>query len=212
RILVRPPPTPETPGDAVHRITGTVLCATLLLAACKVERTPRRFYSQRDPAAAERELFTAELTDRVAAVGPALDRRDAGGALFALAPAPDVHVIGPEGGIPAVGPDRLAAVLLAVTDTVPATVSVHDVRVALGPRAQTGWFSAGVEVLRPGAADPAGAADTLRFSGVYLRNRGEWRLMQAHLSRAFTPPAAPQPSPPDSAGRGAAAPAEAPPT
>lgn len=197
----------------MRRITGTALCATLLLAACKVERTPRQFYSQRDPAATERALFTAELTDRVAAVGPALDRRDPGGALFALAPAPDVHVIGPDGGAPATGPDGLVAILRAVTtDTVPATVSVHDVRVALGPRAQTGWFSAGVEVLRPGAADPAAAADTLRFSGVYLRTRGEWRLMQAHLSRAFTPPAAPPPSPPDSAPRGAAAPAAAPPT
>lgn len=196
----------------MRRITGTALCATLLLAACKVERTPRQFYSQRDPAATERALFTAELTDRVSAVGPALDRRDTGGALFALAPAPDVHVIGPEGGVPAVGPDGLAGVLGSVTDTVPATVSVHDVRVALGPRAQTGWFSAGVEVLRPGAADPAAAADTLRFSGVYQRTRGEWRLMQAHLSRAFTPPAAPPPAPRDSAGPGAAAAAAAPPT
>lgn len=196
----------------MHRLTGTALCAALLLAACKIERTPRQFYSQRDPAAAERELFTAELTDRVAAVGPALDRRDAGAALFALAPAPDVHVIGPDGGPPAVGPEGLAAVLGAVADTAPAAVSLHDVRVALGPRAQTAWFSAGVEVLRPAAPEAQAAADTLRLSGVYQRTRGEWRLMQAHLSRALTPPAAPPPAPADSAPPGAEAPAAAPPT
>lgn len=197
----------------MHRFTRTALGATLLLAACKVEPTPRQFYSQRDPAAAERELFTAELTDRVAALGPALDRGDLGGALFALAPAPGVHVIGPDGEPPAAGPQGLARVLQSVADTVPATVSVHGVRVELGPRAQTGWFSAGIEVLRPGADDPAASADTLRLSGVYLRARGEWRLMQAHLSRAFTPPAAPPPpSPADSAPPAAAAPEAAPPT
>ena len=73
----------------MHRTLGIALSATMLLAACKIERTPRQFYSQRDPAAAERELFAAELTDRVAAMGPALDRGDLGAAVFALSPAPD---------------------------------------------------------------------------------------------------------------------------
>ncbi|HEV2148589.1 MAG TPA: nuclear transport factor 2 family protein [Longimicrobiaceae bacterium] len=193
----------------MHRPLGTALCATLLLAACKIEPTPRQFYAQRDPAPGERELLAAELTDRVSAVGPALDRGDAEAAVFALAPSPEVYTIGPGGGSPSVGPDRLAATLGEVGDTVPGTVRVQEVRVLLGPRAQTAWFATGIEVRRAGAPEEA---DTLHLSGVYQRARGEWRLVQAHLSRPFTPPAAPSPSPPDSAPQAAAAPVSPPPT
>ena len=196
----------------MHRPLGIALCATMLLAACKIERTPRQFYSQRDPAAAERELFEAELTDRVAAMGPALDRGDTGGAVFALSPAPDAYVIGPGGGEPALGPEGLTEVLRSVRDTVPATVRLDGVRVAFGPRAQTAWVAAGVEVTPTGPAAAGAAPDTLRFTGVYQRVRGEWLLMQAHLSRRFTPPAAPAPSPADSAPPEAASPEPAPPT
>ncbi len=196
----------------MHRTLGIALSATMLLAACKIERTPRQFYSQRDPAAAERELFAAELTDRVAAMGPALDRGDAGGAVFALSPAPDAYVIGPGGGTPALGPEGLAEVLRAVRDTAPAAVRLDGVRVSFGPRAQTAWVAAGVEVTPTGPGAAGAAPDTLRFTGVYQRVRGEWLLMQAHLSRRFTPPAPPEPSPADSARPGAASPDSAPPT
>ncbi|HEX8272856.1 MAG TPA: nuclear transport factor 2 family protein [Longimicrobiaceae bacterium] len=198
----------------MHRTLGIALSATMLLAACKIERTPRQFYSQRDPAAAERELFAAELTDRVAAMGPALDRGDLGAAVFALSPAPDVYVIGPGGGVPATGPDGLTRMLRSVRDSVPAAVRVDGVRVAFGPRAQTAWVAAGVEVVPAGDVAAGAGPDTLRFTGVYQRSRGEWLLMQAHLSRRFTPPAppAPAPSPADSARPAAAARDSAPPT
>lgn len=194
----------------MHRSLGIALTATLLLAACKIERTPRQFYSQRDPAAAERDLLTAELTDRVAAMGPALDRDDPGGAVFALAPAPDVYVIGPEGGSPALGPGGLAEVLRAVRDTVPAAVRVGDVKVSLGPQAMAAWVAASVEVAPSGGT--VEIPDTLRFTGVYQRVRGEWRLVQAHLSRPVRRPAAPLPGPADSLPPAAASAEPAPPT
>jgi hypothetical protein len=193
----------------VHRPLGIALSATLLLAACKIEPTPRQFYSQRDPAATERELFAAELTDRVTAMGPALGRGDTGAAVFALAPAPEVYTIGPDGGSPSEGPEGLAAALGALGDSVPQDFRVQEVRVVLGPRAQTAWFATGVEVSR---ADTGEEADTLRFTGVYQRARGEWRLVQAHLSHPLTPPAEPAPSPGDSAPPAGAAPASPPPT
>lgn len=210
-ILVRPIPPPPRTGDDVHRFLGIALSATLLLAACKIERTPRQYYAQRTPAATERELFQAELEDRVTAVGPALEREDPAGAAFALAPAPDAYVFGPRGGGPASGPEGVAAMLGILTDTVPAEVRMHEVRVTLGARAQTAWFAAGMEVRRPGEAEGAESVDTLRFTGVYLRTRGEWRLVQAHLSRPLTPPAAP-PAPADSAAPEGEAAAAAPPT
>ena len=196
----------------MHRPLGIALSATMLLAGCKIEPTPRQFYSQRDPAAAERELFAAELTDRVAAMGPALDRGDVRGAVFALSPAPDAYVIGPGGGNPAAGPEGLAEVLRAVRDTAPAVVRLDGVRVSFGSRAQTAWVATGVEVTPTGPAAAGEAPDTLRFTGVYQRVRGEWLLMQAHLSRRFTPPAPPGPSPADSAPPEASSPDSAPPT
>lgn len=195
----------------MHRSLGIALTATLLFSACKIERTPRQFYSQRDPAAAERDLFSAELTDRVVAMGPALDRDDPGGAVFALAPAPDVYVVGPESGTPALGPEGLAEVLRAVRDTVPSNVRVGDVKVTLGPQSLAAWVAASVEVSPAGRTATAGP-DSLRFTGVYQRVRGEWRLVQAHLSRPVRRPAAPLPSPADSSPPAAASAESAPPT
>ncbi len=192
----------------MHRFLRVGMSATLLLAACKIEQTPRQYYSQRNPASVERETAAGELHARVSAVGAALDRGDVGGAVAALAPAPDAYVIGPDGGNPAVGPDGLAGILRSLADTVPVSVRARDVRVTLGARAETAWFAAALEVT-PEGTPPASAP--LSLSGVYRRQRGAWLLVQAHLSRPFTPPAAPPPpSPADSAAPGAAAAEEAP--
>ncbi|HEX2094292.1 MAG TPA: nuclear transport factor 2 family protein [Longimicrobiaceae bacterium] len=190
----------------MHRILGTALSATLLLTACKIEPTPRQFYSQRNPAATERQISIEELRDRVAAIGPALDRRDPRGAVFALAPAPDAYVIGPGGGSPAVGPEGMAAALQAMMDTVPADFVVGDVRVTLEPRARTGWFTTAIRVQRRDSA----SWDTLHLSGVYQRIRGEWLLVQAHLSRPFMAPGSQQSPAQDSSRRGGGAVPEAP--
>lgn len=183
----------------MYRTPGIALSAIVLLAGCKVERTPRQFYSQRDPAAAEREIALGELRARVSAVGPALDRGDAEGAAIALAPAPDVYVVGPGGGTQGTGPEGMVRLFRPLVDSVQAAIRVRDVRITLDSRAQVGWFAAGIEVARSDSAP----ADTVSFSGVYLRSRGVWQLAQAHLSGPPTRPAAPPTNPqPDSSARG----------
>lgn len=182
----------------MYRKTGIALSAVVLLAACKVDRTPRKFYSQRDPAEAERAAALEELRARVISVGAALDRGDADGASVALAPATDLYVVGSEGGAPATGAQGMARMFRPIADSVQATVRVSDVRITLDPRAQVGWFAAGIEVVRP---DSSATVDTVNFTGVYLRSRGAWQLTQAHLSG--WPPYRPAPNPlPDSTARG----------
>ena len=184
----------------MYRTSGIALSAIVLLAACKVERTPRKFYSQRDPAAAERATALEELRSRVISVGAALDRGDADGAALALAPAVDLYVVGPGGGAPGVGAEGMARLFRPLTDSVDAAIQVRDVRVTLDPRAQVGWFAAGIEVVR---SDSTAPIDTVSFTGVYLRSRGVWQLAQAHLSGRPMHPAPPQSSPPaDSTARG----------
>jgi hypothetical protein len=193
----------------LHRVLLSALSALLLLSACKVERTPRKYYTGREPAAVERQHAEEEIRARVSALGQALERGDETGALLALAPAPEVYAIGPEGGATVVGPEGVVEMVRELTREAPASAELQDLRVTLGPRARIGWFAA---VVRVQPSDTAGAAeDFLRMSGVYLRSEGEWRLVQAHLSHPPTSPAPAQPNPPadsaaprDSRGRGGA--------
>ena len=186
----------------MHRFLGIALSATLL-SACEIEPTPRRYYSARPPAETELRLAQEEIRDRVRALGPALDRGDLGDALLALAPSADVSFMGPEQEVPVQGVEEMTRVLQGLVGEEPPTVRMREVRVTMGPRARVAWFEGGMEVERPGLE---GAASLLRITGVYLRTRGNWQLVQAHLSRPFTPPAAPQDSvaPPDSAAPGGA--------
>ena len=179
----------------MYRFLGLALGATLLLSACKIERTPREQLTQREPAAAERRLAEAELADRVAALGQAVGRGDLDAALLALAPASDLYLQGPDDGPPVIGAEGAAGVVRALIGDVPPSVAVEDVRVTLGPRARMAWVAATLDVR------PAGEAERrpLRMTGVYLRVRGAWVLAQAHLSRPATAPGAPQPLPADSA-------------
>lgn len=177
----------------MDRFLGLALGAVLLLSACKVERTPPRYYSHRDPAEAERALAEEELRDRVGALGEAIERGDLNAALFALAPAPELYLVGP--GTVGGGPEGAAALLRALMEEAPGEMEAREVRVTLGPRGRVAWV-AGSFVAE---GSPEGGEELLRLTGVYLRVRGEWRLVQGHLSRPPTPPAEPPPGPlPDS--------------
>jgi len=179
----------------VYRFLGPALGATLLLSACKIERTPREQLSQREPAATERRLAEEELRDRVGALAQAVGRGDHDAALLALAPAADLYLQGPDDGPPAVGPEGAAAVVRALIGEEAPEVAVEDVRVTLGPRARVAWVAATMDVRGEGEAERR----PLRMTGVYLRVRGAWVLSQGHLSRPATGPEAPQPLPADSA-------------
>lgn len=171
----------------------------LLLGGCKVERTPREYFDHARPAEVVQREAAEELRDRVLAFGQALVRGDELAAQAALAPAPDGYLLGPLDGQVLQGGERIAALVRRLAALGPLAVDVLDVHVGVGPRASVGWFAARFQV--PGLPDSAG----LRMTGVYVRDRGDWRLVQGHLSLAATGlPALPGSPYPDSAAAPAA--------
>jgi hypothetical protein len=168
------------------------LAALVLLSACRVERTPRSFYDQRQPAAQDQDVAVAELRARVRAFGAGLERGDAAGAVSALAPTGDAIVFGLKDheGPPPVGPEGLRRALADIDVPAPLAARTPDLTVKANLKGNLGWFSTHVEMLPRGAA---GHFERLRVSGAFTRDGGEWRLSEIHLSLP-----APEPPPPDS--------------
>jgi ketosteroid isomerase-like protein len=188
--------------------SAAAAAALLALAACKVERTPPEFYSHPDPAVVDRQEAADEIRTRVRLFAEALGRADTDEAVRALAPDELAAVVGAEGngGLVRFGAAGMTAAVTELAIPTPTIVRTPDLRV--GASTGMGWFSTHLQLLSTSAAtEPV----LLRMSGVFARERGEWRLVEAHLSRpeeATPEPAArqqPQPSPP--AGDSAAAPA-----
>ena len=170
--------------------------ALLALSACKVEPTPREFYTQRDPARVERQEGSDEIRARVRSFAESLARGDRAGAAEALGATQLTEVVGVDAnsGVQRMGPVGLAAALAELRAPTPAFARTPDLRVDVSGRGLVGWFSTHLELLSP--TGPLQAAEQLRVSGVFQRDRGEWRLAQIHFSR----PARPAPAAPDSAG------------
>lgn len=167
----------------------------LAAAGCRVERTPPQYFDHQNTIEAERDAAAAELRDRVLAMGQALNRGNSTEALIALSPAPDVYLIGPEQGMVVRGSDQVGATLESLLASQDVSAEVRDVEVGIAPGANVGWFRA--ELVLPGHT-PDG--EPLRMTGVYLRDAGIWKLVQAHISLPFTPqPADSASSPPASA-------------
>lgn len=164
--------------------------ALLALSACdlvKVERTPRGFYTQRDPARIDQQDAASEVRARVRNFADELARGNRGRALSALNPTDDVLVLGADqgGGVARIGKLGLAQALDSITVPAPAVARTTDLRVQVGLRENTGWFSTPIAFLpmRAGAQ-----TEWLRASGVYAHDRGEWKLVQLHLSRPWVAP------------------------
>ena len=155
----------------------------VLLAACKIEETPRSYIDRQTSAAREREEAGAEIRARILAFADALGRRNPARAAAALAPSPLAAVIGPVRAQPAHDPASLQAALREIIPPAGEAVAVQDIEIGVAARAQVAWFNARLVI----ALDSAPPAD-LRFSGVYQRREGAWELVQAHLSTAPTPP------------------------
>jgi len=171
----------------LRRFWSTLLAAGTLLAGCKIEQTPVEFIDHRTPAPVEREAAAEQLRDRLLSIGPSIGRGDSGAIVAALAPAPEITgFVAGDPGIH-VGAEMVLRELLALAD--PGPVSIDDVNVRVGPRLDVAWF----RLLLRGEERTSG-----RFSGVFVRFEGEWRLMQFHLSRVVSPDL--PPGPPDPAG------------
>lgn len=184
------PLVPRTPRIVRHPYPALAAAALLALSACdlvKVERTPRGFYTQRDPARIDQQDAASEVRARVRNFADELARGNRGRALSALNPTEDVLVIGADqgDGVARIGPRGLAQALDSIVVPAPAVARTTDLRVQVGLHENTGWFSTPIAFLpvRPGTP-----TEWLRASGVYAQDRGEWKLVQLHLSRPFIAP------------------------
>jgi hypothetical protein len=179
-----------------------VLCTAVLAAAsaCSVEPTPREYIDRQIPAEQVRENAEDELRTRINVLVTALDRGDVAAAEAALTPAADVVVVGPGEGERLVGPAQVSAVLELLANTDPGRLELADLQVDVNRRANAGWFTARLELTRPGSEEPI----AFRATGVYLQREAAWQLQQAHFSvpsDALTAPA-PPPAPASPTGSG----------
>jgi len=170
-----------------HIATAAMLLA---LAACKVERTPRGFYTQRDPGIVERQEAEGEIRDRVRNFAEHLGRGDRADAVEAVAPMDLAQVIGVDGngGINRLGPNGLMQALDSVALPAPAVARTPHLQVQVGLQEGMGSFSTHVELL---PMDAGTRPLRMRATGIFVRDRGSWRLSQIHLSHALVPPPAP---------------------
>ncbi|HEX6748402.1 MAG TPA: nuclear transport factor 2 family protein [Longimicrobium sp.] len=174
----------------MRRLFPAAAAALLSLAACdlvKVERTPRGFYTQRDPARIDQQEAASEIRARVRNFAEELGRGNRTRAITAINPTEDVLVIGSDasGGVARIGVRGLAEALDSVAVPAPSVARTPDLRVEVGLREQTGWFSTPIQFIAPGAAGPE---QWLRASGVFSQDRGDWKLVQIHLSRPWVAP------------------------
>jgi hypothetical protein len=172
-----------------------MVAALLLLAACKVERTPDDVLNPRDPSQVERRDAEQDIAARLGAFLQAANRGNPRDAVEALLPLGDAHVIGVDGndGHPRFGADGLAAALREITIPPNAIARTPDLRVQADPRQGLAWFAGHVEWFPAAEGQPR----LLRMSGVFGRREGDWRLVEIHFSR---PEARPAPAARDSAG------------
>lgn len=173
------------PGDALRALRPVGLGLLLVLSACRVERTPERYFDHQTTIEAEREAAAGELRDRLLAMGEALDRGNATEALIALSPATDAFILGPREGMVVSGSERISLVLDSLLANHSVSAEVRDVQVGIAARANVGWFRA--ELVLPGVLPDD---RPLRMTGVYVRDAGLWKLVQAHLSTALSEPEA----------------------
>ena len=192
-------PLPRTPPNVRRPFPAAAAALLVALSACdlvKVERTPRGFYTQRDPARIDQQEAASEIRARVRNFAEELGRGNRARAMTAINPTEDVLVIGSDasGGVARIGPRGLAQALDSIAVATPTVARTPDLRVEVGLREQTGWFSTPIQFMSVGSAAPE---QWLRASGVFSQDRGDWKLVQIHLSRPY---AAPDTTRADSAG------------
>jgi hypothetical protein len=160
----------------LRRFSTLALVAAGLLVGCRVTETPEALIDYQDTPQAERQASADELRDRLLATGQALRRGNRADVLVALAPVSNVYAIGPDEGQAATTPSTLAEMLEQVAGR--GEVTLDDLAVSISANNNVAWFRTELRVSRP-QQEPA----TVRFSGVFVREEGDWRLSQAHLSR-----------------------------
>ena len=174
------------------RLPVAVLAGSLLLAACRVERTPADYIDRAAPAEEARAEAINEVRDRLLAFVAATARGDGLQAGLALNPGQQVRLFTPLG----VELEGDAAVRQAFAGLVTTAVALRarEVEVETVGPGTTAWFRMVVEA--PGTTpDPA----LYRATGTFVNNAGLWTLVQAHVSGPVTTDSMPDsPNPEDS--------------
>ncbi len=143
-----------------------LLVGACLLASCKIEETPPEYFDHRDQVVSERgAAVIQEIESRLRAFTNALSRGDAGGATTALGPAEGAR-------------NQIATVLDDLAGEVTSAAVLQEVHVSTAAEATVAWFNASVAIPR---AQPI-ARSHLRITGVYVREAGDWELVQVHFS------------------------------
>jgi hypothetical protein len=172
----------------------------------RTTRTGRSEYDRPETIEETAEAVTAAGGEGIAVRVDHLERGNRERALTALNPSEGVLVIGSQvgSGVAQIGVRGLAAALDSAAIPTPAVARTPDLRVEVGLRERTGWFSAPIQFMTLAAGSEP---QWLRVSGVFAQQKGEWKLVEIHLSK---PGAAPATTRTDTTRRDSARPAQAP--
>lgn len=164
----------------------SLLLLTASLAGCRIEPTPAEYIDVVDIPEDDLSASADELSDRILSTASSLERRNLNDLLSALTPAPEVFGFGVGEGELITDPTTLGYTLSQATGG--RDVSLSDLNVEVGPRNNAAWFRSLYSV-QGEDEEPY----QVRFSGVFMRIQGEWRLVQAHVSRPVSSDSLPLP-------------------
>jgi hypothetical protein len=181
----RPFPVPRM---ILRRFCTLAVAALVVLGGCRIERTPLSYIDHIESPAGERDASREELIDRLLSTATAAQRRDSPALVAALVPLPEAPIFGLQ---EVEDSSAITAISELVALSAEGPVSMAPPLVEVGADNDVAWFSATYHL----SGAPEEAAD-VRFSGVFVRQEGAWRLAQAHLSRSATPPP-PSQAPPE---------------
>lgn len=173
KITMSPVPIPRI---LLRRFYAPSLALILLLGACTIEQTPQEYIDRQQAPAREIEASRRELTDRLRLTSVSLQRGDRRGIVSALAPASGMEVIGLEPGQVIASGEELAQELALATSR--GVITLDEPVIDVDSQNGVAWFRASFHLA---SGDSAG--NRLYFSGVFVRQSGEWRLTQGHISR-----------------------------
>lgn len=150
------------------------LSLLLLLSGCKIERTPGAYIDRLDTPEEEIQAATEELVDRLLSTAPSLQRRNASDVNTALTPDSELSGIGPMGQVVSGGADLIRTLEDLTAGN---RVGMDDLRVEVDAGNDVAWFRS-VLIL----TDQDDVVRRMPFTGVFVREEGEWRLRQGNLS------------------------------
>ncbi|MEX2571133.1 MAG: nuclear transport factor 2 family protein [Gemmatimonadota bacterium] len=154
----------------------------LFLAACTIEQTPERYIDRETTPVGEIETSRQELTARLLSSAVAVRRGDRIGLVAALSPTTDAVVLlsGDGSEETALGRGEVVETIIRLASG--AEVAMDDPLVTVAEPNNIAWFLARYRLL-----DDQDVESGLNFSGVFIRQDGEWRLVQGHLSPSVSP-------------------------